>query len=75
MVLRHELGQSVHRLVAEAQAGIEGGLRALLAPGADGPRAALRGLEERLDRFGHEVEKPKPRKPSRARPPASARRP
>jgi polyhydroxyalkanoate synthesis repressor PhaR len=73
--LRHELSSTVHHLVTDAQAGIEDRFRALFTPDPQGPRAALLGLEERLDQFTRRVEAPAPRKPSRARPPARTRRP
>jgi polyhydroxyalkanoate synthesis repressor PhaR len=74
--LRHELGQTVHHLVTEAQTGIEDRLRALLTPGPEGARAALLGLDERLDQLTEKVaaQARTSRKPARARR-ASARRP
>ncbi len=54
VALRHELGQLVHRLVAEAQSGAQTSLRALVAKGegvAGRSLAALKGRLERLEGY------------------------
>jgi polyhydroxyalkanoate synthesis repressor PhaR len=73
--LRHELSLSVHHLVTEAQAGIEHRLRALFTADQGGPRAALLGLESRLDHLARQVEVRPARKPVRPKPRARTRRP
>jgi len=73
--LRHELSQSVHHIVTEAQAEIEDRLRTLLTPDPDGARAALLGLEERLDQFTRRVKTPATRKASPTKRRLTARRP
>jgi polyhydroxyalkanoate synthesis repressor PhaR len=73
--LRHDLSRSVHHIVTEAQTGIEARLRALFTRDPDGPRAALLGLEERLDQFARRVDRPAPKRPARGKRRASARRP
>lgn len=71
---RHELGQSVHHIVDEAQAAIEDGLRRLLAPGPGEPHQALLGLDQRLDDLARKVKGPSRRPSPRARKRSAARR-
>jgi polyhydroxyalkanoate synthesis repressor PhaR len=51
VALRHELGQMVHRLVGEAQAGVEGRLRALVGKGEGVAGRSLEALRGRLEAF------------------------
>jgi polyhydroxyalkanoate synthesis repressor PhaR len=69
--LREDLGQVVHRLVSEAQSGVEARLRALLRPGDEGAGRSLDVLRSRLDAFEAYLDTPVPP----ARPPAKRRRP
>ncbi len=52
VALRHELGQVVHRLVSEAQAGVEGRLRARVEKGEDVAGRSLEALRGRFEAFG-----------------------
>jgi len=61
--LRQDLGQMVHRLVGEAQAGVETRLRALVERGEDVAERSLEALRGRLSAFESYLESP-------ARPPA-----
>jgi polyhydroxyalkanoate synthesis repressor PhaR len=75
--LRHEVGQVVHRMVAEAQSGVEGRLRALLSQGEGVAGRSLDALRGGLEAFEAFVEKaPAPAAPRRAarRRPASKSR-
>lgn len=76
VALRGELGQMVHRLVSEAQAGVEGRLRALVEKGEDVAGRSLEALRGRLEAFGNYLEPaPPPRRPpGRARGGARSRR-
>jgi polyhydroxyalkanoate synthesis repressor PhaR len=70
--LRHEVGQVVHRMVAEAQSGVEGRLRALLSQGEGVAGRSLDALRGGLEAFEAYMEKaPAPAAPRRA----SKRRP
>lgn len=64
--LRQELGQMVHRLVGEAQSGVETRLRALVERGEDVAGRSLEALRGRLSAFESYLESP-------ARPPAKRR--
>ena len=66
VALRHELGQVVHRLVSEAQSGVEGRLRALVEKGEDVAGRSLEALRGRIEAFGSYLE-PTEKAPSRAR--------
>jgi polyhydroxyalkanoate synthesis repressor PhaR len=59
--LRRELGQVVHRLVEEAQSGLEGRLRGLLEKGGGVAGRSLGALRGRLEALGASVEAPRPR--------------
>jgi polyhydroxyalkanoate synthesis repressor PhaR len=75
--LRHEVGQVVHRMVAEAQSGVEGRLRALLSQGEGVAGRSLDALRGGLEAFEAYMEKaPAPAAPRRAgkRRPASKSR-
>lgn len=61
--LRQDLGQMVHRLVTEAQSGVESRLRALLERGEG---VAGRSIEALRGRFGAYMEKPSVPAPTRA---------
>jgi polyhydroxyalkanoate synthesis repressor PhaR len=71
---RHELGRSLHHIVDEAQTATFDRLRKLLAPDPGEPRAALQGLDQRLDALAEEVKGPTRRPTPRARKPSAARR-
>ena len=77
VALRQDLGQMVHRLVAEAQTGVESRLRALLARGEGVAGRSLEALRGGLHAFEAYIEKPAPGPPAapagRARPPARPR--
>lgn len=51
LALRQDLGQMVHRLVAEAQAGVESRLRALLERGEDVAGRSLEALRGRIEAY------------------------
>jgi len=55
LALRQELSGSMHQIVAEAQAGIEARIRALVGPSHEGPHASLLGLKKRIDALSAEV--------------------
>jgi len=65
VALRQDLGQMVHRLVGEAQSGIESRLRALVERGEDVAGRSLSALKGRLESY---LDKP-------AKPAREARRP
>jgi polyhydroxyalkanoate synthesis repressor PhaR len=77
VALRHELGQLVHRLVSDAQSGVESRLRALLSRGEEAAERSLGALRGRIEAY-MEPEAPKkaarPRKTARRRG-ARSRRP
>jgi polyhydroxyalkanoate synthesis repressor PhaR len=63
LTLRHEITEAVHRIVAEAQTGIESRIRSLLeraVPGRANP--SLHALKSRLEAFETTLEKPPARK-------------
>jgi len=71
VALRHELAELVHRLVGEAQAGVESRLRGLLSRGEEAAERSLGAVRGRLEAY---IEKPpkgrkrSARRASRARP-------
>jgi polyhydroxyalkanoate synthesis repressor PhaR len=73
VALRQELGQMVHRLVAEAQSGVEVRLRALLARGEDVAGRSLEALRGRIRAFEAYVEKRPQPAPPRATAPRARR--
>ena len=72
VTLRQDLGQMVHRLVAEAQTGVESRLRALLARGEGVAGRSLEALRGGLQAFEAYIEKPAA---APARPPGPRRAP
>lgn len=78
VALRHELGQLVHRLVAEAQSGAQTRLRALVSRGEGVAGRSLEALKGRLEAIeGYlepEVEKTAPARRNARRKPAQTRR-
>ena len=60
VALRQDLGQMVHRLVSEAQSGVESRLRALLTRGEGVAGRSLEALRGRLQAFEAYIEKPPP---------------
>jgi len=63
LALRQEITQSVHRIVAEAQAGIESRIRGLLEWADEGGASpSLHALKGRLEAFESYLEGPRPRK-------------
>ncbi|HSD27367.1 MAG TPA: polyhydroxyalkanoate synthesis regulator DNA-binding domain-containing protein [Vicinamibacteria bacterium] len=78
VALRQDVGQMVHRLVAEAQAGVESRLRSLLERGEGVAGRSLEALRGGLEAFEAYIEKPsgpgRRRSPSRrGRPPRPGR--
>jgi polyhydroxyalkanoate synthesis repressor PhaR len=73
VALRQDLGQMVHRLVVEAQSGVESRLRGLLEKGEGVAGRSLDALRGRIEALGAYIEKPPkagraavaPRKPRR----------
>ncbi len=73
VALRQDLGQMVHRLVAEAQTGVESRFRTLLARGEDVAGRSLEALRGGLQAFEAYIETPggtPPEAPARGRRPA-----
>jgi polyhydroxyalkanoate synthesis repressor PhaR len=70
LALREELGRVVHRLVTEAQSGMEARFRALLHRGDDGAGRSMDALRSRLDAFEAYLDTPAPpvRRAKRRRP-------
>jgi polyhydroxyalkanoate synthesis repressor PhaR len=70
VALRQDLGQMVHRLVEEAQSGVETRLRGLLEKGEGVAGRSLGALRERIEALGAQIAKPprpkRPRRPGRA---------
>ena len=60
VALRQDLGQMVHRLVSEAQSGVESRLRALLERGEGAAGRSLEALRGGLQAFEAYIEKPPP---------------
>jgi polyhydroxyalkanoate synthesis repressor PhaR len=67
VALRHDLGQMVHRMVSEAQSGVESRLRALLERGEHVAGRSLEALRGRLEAYMEKTSPPPP--------PAAAPRP
>ena len=72
VALREEIGQLVHRLVDEAQSGVEGRLRGLLTIGEGAAGRSLGGLRTGLHVFDARSKKPTPR-PKRSSPKRASR--
>jgi polyhydroxyalkanoate synthesis repressor PhaR len=72
VALRQDLGQMVHRLVSEAQNGLESRLRALLERGEGVAGRSLDALRGGIEAFEAYIETPPP--PAPARTPATRRR-
>jgi polyhydroxyalkanoate synthesis repressor PhaR len=64
VTLRQDLGQMVHRLVAEAQTGVESRLRVLLVRGEGVAGRSLEALRGGLQAFEAYIEKPAPTPPA-----------
>ena len=64
VALRQDLGQMVHRLVTEAQAGVESRLRALLERGEGVAGRSLEALRGGLQAFEAYIDKPAPVPPA-----------
>jgi len=64
VTLRQELGQMVHRLVSEAQTGVESRLRAVLERGEGVAGRSLDALRGGIAAFEAYIEKPPPRAPA-----------
>jgi polyhydroxyalkanoate synthesis repressor PhaR len=60
VALRQDLGEMVHRLVSEAQSGVESRLRALLTRGEEVAGRSLEAFRGRLQAFEAYIEKPPP---------------
>jgi len=73
VALRQDLGQMVHRLVAEAQSGVEGRLRALVEHGENVAGKSLEAIRDRLEAFESYLEPSVPADPTASRPPALRR--
>lgn len=58
VALRQDLGLLVHRLVSEAQSGVESRLRSLLSRGEDVAGRSLDALRDRLEAFEAYIEPP-----------------
>ena len=76
VALRQELGQLVHRLVSDAQSGVESRLRALFARGEEAAGRSLGALRGRIEAYIEPgVPRPAPRpRAAGPRPPAKRRR-
>jgi hypothetical protein len=72
VALRRDLGLLVHRLVSEAQAGVEARLRGLLSRGEQAAERSLGALRERLEAYMEPS--PGKTKPGRRKPRARTRR-
>jgi len=70
VALRHELGQLVHRLVSDAQSGVESRLRGLLSRGEEAAERSIGALRGRIQTY---MEPKAPPRPARRRA-AAARR-
>jgi polyhydroxyalkanoate synthesis repressor PhaR len=64
VTLRQEVGQMVHRLVSEAQTGVESRLRAVLQRGEGVAGRSLDALRGGIAAFEAYIEKPPPRAPA-----------
>jgi polyhydroxyalkanoate synthesis repressor PhaR len=67
VTLRQEVGQMVHRLVSEAQSGVESRLRAVLERGEGVAGRSLDALRGGIAAFEAYIEKPPPRAPAASR--------
>jgi len=72
VALRHELAELVHRLVSDAQTGVETSLRGLLSRGEEAAERSLGALRGKLEAYAETS--PKPRKRPARRKRASAPR-
>jgi polyhydroxyalkanoate synthesis repressor PhaR len=68
LTLRQEIYQSVHRLVAEAQEGLESRLHGLFARAEGRVNPSLHGLKDRLETLETYLAAPRPRRARRGRP-------
>jgi len=75
LALRQDLGQMVHRLVAEAQTGVESRLRALLERGEGVAGRSLEALRGGLQAFEAYIDGPDAARTAPPSPPPSSRRP
>ena len=64
VALRHELGQLVHRLVSDAQSGVESRLRGLLSRGEEAAERSIGALRGRIQTY---MEPKAPPRPARRR--------
>jgi polyhydroxyalkanoate synthesis repressor PhaR len=67
VTLRQDVGQMVHRLVSEAQTGVESRLRAVLERGEGVAGRSLDALRGGIAAFEAYIEKPPPRAPAASR--------
>jgi polyhydroxyalkanoate synthesis repressor PhaR len=67
VTLRQEVGQMVHRMVSEAQSGVESRLRAVLLRGEGVAGRSLDALRGRIAAFEAFIEKPPSRAPAASR--------
>ena len=74
VALRQDLGQMVHRLVGEAQSGVESRLRALMVRGEDVAGRSLDALRGGLQAFEAYIDRPAPAPSPSARPARPSRR-
>jgi hypothetical protein len=81
VALRHDLGQLVHRLVTEAQSGVESRLRGLLSRGEEAAERSFDALRGRLEAYMEApppppkpTTKPTTKQPARRAPRFRARR-
>jgi polyhydroxyalkanoate synthesis repressor PhaR len=75
VTLRRELGQIVHRLVSDAQAGVESRLRALLSRGEEAAERSIGALRGRIEAYMEPPSRPRPvARGAAPRPPAEPRR-
>jgi polyhydroxyalkanoate synthesis repressor PhaR len=71
VALRHELGQLVHRLVSDAQSGVESRLRGLLSRGEEAAERSIGALRGRIQTY---MEPKAPSRPARRSAAAGRRR-
>jgi polyhydroxyalkanoate synthesis repressor PhaR len=67
VALRHELGQLVHRLVSDAQSGVESRLRGLLSRGEEAAGRSIGALRGRIQTYMEPKPTPRPARRSAAR--------
>jgi polyhydroxyalkanoate synthesis repressor PhaR len=65
VALRHDLGQLVHRLVTEAQSGVESRLRGLLSRGEEAAERSFDALRGRLEAYMEPPPPPPKKRPVR----------